>query len=135
MEKLLDLVEEVKEKIDSNSYNEIMKELGKIQEESYSKVSYIRCGIKNETLPTDENLLMLKVDTEKETRLVKNNNLDAFLSEGDLIDFMGGVKVCNEIAGNLDHNLYKFQCTQCGEEVKVVIRNPRNLFISKKEYK
>jgi hypothetical protein len=135
MDKLLDLVEGIKEKIDSNSYNEIMKELGKIQEDSYSKVTYLKCQIKNETLPTDENLLMFKVDTEKEVRLVKNNNLDSFLSEGELIDFMGGVKVCSEIAGNLDHNLYTFQCTQCSEDVKVVIRNPRNLFISKKEYK
>ena len=85
-------------------------------------------------MPTDENLLMFKVATEVEKRLVKNNNLDTFISEGDIIDFMGGVKVCSDIVGNFDQNIYTFQCTQCSEEVKVVIRNPNKIFISKKEY-
>jgi len=134
MDKLLELIENEKENLSSNSYNEILKEMGKIKGETICKVDYLKTNIKNETLPTDENLLCFKVNTSIEHRLCKNDNIDTFLSMGDTIDFMGGTKVCADIIGNLNSDIYVFQCKSCGEEVKIVIRSPHQIYIGQNEY-
>lgn len=134
MDKILELIEDVKENIDSNSYNEICKELMRLREGSYSKISFLKFNLVNETLPTDEMNLQFKLVHEPDNRIVKNNNMDSFLSVGDNIEFMGGVKACSDIAGNLDQHIFKFQCCECQSDVNCIIRIPRQVFISKKEY-
>lgn len=134
MDKLLELIESEKENLSSNSYNEILKEMAKLKGESLVKIDYLKTVIKNETLPTDENLLAFKVDSKVETRLCQNNGVDSFLSMGDTVDFMGGIKACADILGNLNSDVYLFQCKTCGEEVKVVIRSPHQIFIQQNDY-
>jgi len=134
MDKLLELIEGEKENLSSNSYNEILKEMAKLKGESLVKIDYLKTVIKNETLPTDENLLAFKVDSKVETRLCQNNGVDSFLSMGDTVDFMGGIKACADILGNLNSDVYLFQCKTCGEEVKVVIRSPHQIFIQQNDY-
>lgn len=134
MDKLLELIENEKENLSSNSYNEILKEMMKIKGDNICKIDYLKTQIKNETLPTDENLLAFKVDTKAETRLCKDTNVDSFLKLGDNIDFIGGVKVSADIIGNLNSDIYVFQCHSCGEEVKIIIRSPNQIFINKEEY-
>lgn len=133
MDKLLELIENEKENLSSNSYNEILKEMMKIKGENICQIDYLKTEIKNETLPTDENLLAFKVDTSVETRLCKNDNVDSFLSIGDTIDFIGGIKASADIMGNLNSNIYLFQCNGCGEDVKIVIRHPHQIYIKQKD--
>lgn len=134
MDKLLELIENEKENLSSNSYNEILKEMMKIKGDNIIKIDYLKTQIKNETLPTDENLLAFKVDSKVETRLCKDENVDSFLSIGDSIDFIGGVKVSANILDNINSNIYMFLCNNCGEEVKIIIRNSDKIFIHKEEY-